>query len=242
MRWLLDRVRRILSVPGAPASGARVQARTRSRQALGGAGSANDSSGLSQAETTRSGPPCTAPAAGLGGWLYPTILLLALLSVAADALGAEFSLLPDGRSKLQRCHDRCEREHGPAPSASPAPTRSPAPTVVVDCTDGTISGTATRRTYEPGRVYNLCLNVPADAKAPAGILQIDSVNHANASCNLYQLVLTRPDGVVLSYLPVVAPIARPNFMRGRWGVTVRLDPDDARCANNPGLSLWAYCF
>lgn len=203
--------------------------------------------------------------------LFPTVLLLGLLSIAASAWGstgsycladmsgtcveieqptaaldwqvaaAEYSLLDAGSTKLQRCYRRCDREHG-GPSPSPAPTRSPAPTVDMDCSDGTIGQTASRRTYEPGRIYHLCLNVPATATAPAGILQIDSVNHANASCNVYQLTLTRPDGAQTAYLPMVAPIARPNFMRGKWGVTVRLDPDNARCANNPGLSLWAYWF
>lgn len=167
-------------------------------------------------------------------------MIAALLLTAA--LAGDFSLLDTPMPKLLRCYRRCEREHGTLPTPTPTASPTPRPTAVLDCSDGSIGTSASRRTLEPGRVYHLCLNVPADAKAPAGILQIDSVNHANSSCNIYQLTLTRPDGAVVAYQPVVAPVARPNFVRGKWGVTVRLDPDVARCTDNPGLSLWAYWF
>ena len=178
------------------------------------------------------------PEAGLP--MIRTVVLLVALSITADA--ADLSLLDDAPlSRLQRCYRRCEREHGPMPTAVPTASPTPPPVVVPDCSDGTFGTSAYRRTYEPGRLYKLCLNVPADAVAPAGILQLDSVNHSNVSCNIYALGMTSPTGKTFA-TSGSAPVLRPSFERGKWGVTIRLDPHDAPCANNPGLSIWAYWF
>lgn len=180
--------------------------------------------------------------------LVPIILTLGLLSIAADALGSDFSLLDDQRSRLERCIDRCERNHPPLPSSTPAPTRTPTPTAVVDCSDGSFGYDPSRKTltylnrvYEPGRFYRLCMRVRADMPAPSGTLQVDSVNHGNASCNVFHLLLTSPSGVTRAYEPMIAPIARAPFEVGTWGVTLMLDVND-RCGDNPGLSMWAYGF
>lgn len=163
------------------------------------------------------------------------VLLLASTANAADA------------ETCARMKRRYERECS-IPVPTPVPTRTPSPTAVVDCSDGAFSLDAAgkvlsreNRTYEPGRVYNLCMTVPTSATAPAGILRLDSVNHANASCNIHHVWLTSPSGAT-STTSGPAPGLNVKFERGKWGVLVMLDANDARCATNPGLSMWATWF
>jgi len=169
-------------------------------------------------------------------------LLLALTALPTPAL-AQFSLLNDPGTRLERCIRRCENTHSPLATPAPTPTSPP---ITMECGDGNfrVEGQTlalVRKVYTAGLTYRLCMTVPADAVAPAGILTTMSVNHSNASCNIHHVTLTSPSGKV-STTSGPAPGLNVKFERGKWGVTVWLDPDDARCATNPGMSMWAWWF
>ncbi len=131
----------------------------------------------------------------------------------------------------------------PAPSASPTPK----PTFAADCSDGSFVSWGDRARelhfgdpkkggviYEPGRPYHLCFTLPSST---APFFFLESVNHANAGCNVYGVWLVAPDGTTYALPKVTQPGAPPMTQQGKWQVVLVLDEHEAPCARPFGLSM-----
>lgn len=178
------------------------------------------------------------------GTIWGAVVAVVLTFTAAGAEVVDCDQLQRQAERAVRRYARmCEEPVlTPAPTASPTPTVKP--TLAPDCSDGTFALSTNRkvlsrehRTYDAGRTYNLCMTVPSDAAASFGAITLESVNHGNSSCNIHHVWMTSPSGVT-SYTSGPAPVLRPKFEKGRWGVLVMLDPNDTPCATNKGLSMW----
>ncbi len=154
-------------------------------------------------------------------WL-PTLLVLGLLSIAASAVGSDFSLLDAPSSKLERCIRRCEREHGASPS--PVPTRSPSPVVTPACSGADriekLADGHWRKTIDMrvGEERTLCVDLPPKAFP---FFTIYTVNKGNASCADLAMTAISPAGKWTVDAGGPAPVVRPNNEPGRW--LVKLD-------------------
>ncbi len=110
---------------------------------------------------------------------------LSLLIVVGASHAVDYSLMGDivGRSSLERCYRRCEKNNPPAPS--PEPTRTPAP---LPCEP---FDSAVTRDFSDGQQRMLCFDVKGAGPA---VVTVASQNHGNASCADAEATLTSPSG------------------------------------------------
>ncbi len=149
----------------------------------------------------------------------------------------------------------------PPATATPSPAPSPTPTPALPCTDGSfvydkgarilsLGSTARPFKLDPGKLYEFCATVPPEMTAPAGFIETSFVNWSNATCNLYSMWVTSPNGEVTSSLGQVGPKPGMRHKVGKWRVQMWLDPDpNSRCRDrvtgeltNPGFQTdwWAF--
>lgn len=143
----------------------------------------------------------------------------------------------------------CERRNGKTIKVANCKPLAPVPTPTQkapSCADGSLTLDAAgrvfsrRRSYEPGREYRMCARIPDAVQAPNGWLQLTSVNHANAGCNVYWLTLVSPSGKRYPLARAIQHGTIVPFEPGTWGVEVRLDAEFARCDGNPPLTMYLW--
>lgn len=176
------------------------------------------------------------------------LVLLAIICTSRTAWAFEADrvcTLENGRRV--RIDDELCRPIGGQLTPTPSPSPTPKPTIVADCADGSFVAWDPKARelhfgdprkggviYQPGRTYHLCFTLPASAQP---FFFLESVNHANAACNLYGLWLVAPDGTTYTLPKVVQPGVPPLPQAGKWQVVLLLDEHEAPCASPVGLSM-----
>jgi hypothetical protein len=130
-------------------------------------------------------------------------------------------------------------DHDPNPEPTPVPTPEPTanPTSVpMDCSDGTFNdtqhGLQIERFYQPGVVQHLCARIP---KLDLHSIEVQSVNRANAQCNMYIMMIKSPTGKKYESVGVQPGPSILNE-QGTWQFDIILIDDiDSLCADNKAL-------
>lgn len=99
----------------------------------------------------------------------------------------------------------------------------------VNCDDGMMikksagaEWTLGDRTFEVGRTYHFCVDLPAQVDGKPMFVELQSVNLGNASCGSLAVVLTAPSGKFCDSIGA-QPGCGASYEQGRWSLTATLE-------------------
>lgn len=168
---------------------------------------------------------------------FMIVTALLLLAQQADAQQAKFlcTKLNGEKVKATACEPFAK------PTASPAPTPPPTVQCSSDRTfragiPGVKPGDLAlmNKTFPYDQKVELCATFPQATKIA---LLLSSTNHANASCNVYDVWMISPTGKYYQSR-ATQPGASAPYEAGQWTLTVYLDSTTAACSASKPLDLY----